>query len=372
MLLCMNSGCTSVDSTMSNINRETPYPALTNLTETVKCIGTKINESKSATILLLVDDFFDGTVPVVTNSKAVLTKAYRTNGPLADGGKYDFEALIKRTVSNKKILIPYSMPAGLIQQQDIYGRLNMKFLQNLTKLYKVSGVIRLKGVFTQNDSSDYINKGVGNSGEIDGKHGQAEVEFGISEASKSMSLAVHLGNALDNTLIAATTLTLNTHTRSDEFSVGLGYGEGSMSFAKESKVKEGVHGAQRTLVEAAALWILRGMYSKIDFSECMSKDGSTPKKTITANDKWLSLDEKNKIKYLKLMLKELEYYTGSINDKYNDNLWKAIADYEADNNILIPHTKSNLGDLFIMLSHKVNIKKIDKRAKKRRTISELW
>ncbi|XOF35349.1 MAG: hypothetical protein ACL93V_08715 [Candidatus Electrothrix sp. YB6] len=368
VLACINTGCTNVDSVISNINRETPYSASTNLTETLKCIGMVINESESRPILFLVDDFFDGTVPIVTDAQAILTRAYRSNGPLADGGKYDFEAVIKRTVSSQKIVLPYALPTGVIQHEDIYGRLKPEYLQDLLKIYNVSGVVRVKGVFTQNDSADYINNGSGNSIEQEGKRGRTEIEYGLSEASKSVSLAIYLGSPLNNTLIAATTLTLNMHTMSDEFSVGFGYGEGSMSFVNESKIKEGLHGSQRTLIEAAAMWILRGLYSKLDFSQCVAGgDGeggaATPDATIAANERWLSLDPGMKIKYLKLMLRELEYYNGSISDRYDIPLQKAIAAYEADSGIMIPHTKHNLGDLFISLYGAVEIEEIDRMAK---------
>lgn len=364
-VLCLNAGCTSVDSTLSNINIETPYPAVTNLTETLKCIGIKINESESPALLLLVDDFFDGTVPVVTDIKAATIKAFRDNGPLADGGKYDFEAVIKRTVSSKKIVIPYSIPVGLVQQEDIYGKLNLKYLQELIKIYDVSGVIRVKGVFTQNDSSNNDNKGFGSSGVIEGDHAELEMEYGEARSTRSLSLAIHLGNPLNNLVIAATTLTLNTHTKSNEFSIGFGYGEGSMSFAKESKRKEGLHGAQRALVEAAAMWMLRGLYSKIDFSQCIGGDGISPDATVTAYEKWQALDEKTRIKYLKLLLNELGYYSGEMDYTFSMDLWKAIIAYEKKNQILIPHTRNNLGDLFVTLSLTVeDMEKIDELVKK--------
>lgn len=365
LTLFISTGCTSVDSTLSNINIETPYPAVTNLTDTLRCIGIKINESNSPALLLLVDDFFDGTVPVVTDIKAATIKAFRDNGPLADGGKYDFETVIKRMVSNKKIVIPYSIPVGLVKQEDIYGKLNLKYLQKLIKIYNVSGVIRVKGVFTQNDSSNNNNKGFGSSGETEGDHAELEVEYGEARSTRSISLAIHLGNPLNNLMIAGTTLTLNTHTKSDEFSIGFGYGEGSVSFAKESKRKEGLHGAQRTLVEAAAMWMLRGLYSKIDFSQCVGKNGISPGTTVAAYEKWMTLDEKTRIKYLKLLLSELGYYSGEMDYTFSNALWKAIIAYEKDNKILIPHTRNNLGDLFVTLSQKVeNIEKIEELLRK--------
>ena len=124
------SGCSDVTSSMSNITAETPHPALTNLTETLKCMGQEINKSDMKGILLLVDDFYDGTVPVIAESRAVLTRTPRENGPLADGGKYDFEAVIRRSISNKKIIIPYSPPSGLLQE-DKYGTLPPDYLKNL-------------------------------------------------------------------------------------------------------------------------------------------------------------------------------------------------------------------------------------------------
>ncbi len=365
ILLLFNTGCTNVTSIVSNINVETPYPALTNLTETLKCMGDIINKSESKKILILVDDFYDGTVPVVTDTQAILTRAYRTNGPLADGGKYDFEAVIKRTVSNEKIVIPYAIPTGLVQQEDLYGKINLEYLVNLIKGYEVAGAIRVKGVFTQNDSSDYYNKGFGSNVDVEGTHGEVELEHGVSQASRTFSLAIHLGNPVSNIVLAATTLTLNTHTKSDEYSIGVGYGEGSMSFSKESKLKEGMHGAQRTLIEAAAMWMLRGLYSKVDFSQCLGENGVSPDATVAAYEKWQALDEKTRIKYLKLLLNDLGYYSGEMDYTFSISLWKAIIAYEKDNQILIPHTRNNLGDLFVTLSLKVeDMEKIDKLAKK--------
>ena len=114
LLLLAHTGCSNIDSSLSNITAETPYPALTSITETLRCMGRKINASDTKSILLLVDDFYDGTVPVVTDSRTILFRyAPRDNGPLADGGKYDFEAIIRRTISNKNIIIGItnSLPA---------------------------------------------------------------------------------------------------------------------------------------------------------------------------------------------------------------------------------------------------------------------
>ncbi|MCW5211994.1 hypothetical protein VU04_03695 [Desulfobulbus sp. TB] len=363
LLLSVTSGCTDTTSTMSNITIETPHIALTNLTETIKCMGKAIEQSDSPAILLLVDDFYDGTVPIITDSKALVISSMRQNGPLADAGKYDFEAIIKRSVSGKKIIIPYSLPIGLVKE-NLFGRLDQKYLLGLAKMYKASGIIRVKGVFTQNDSSEYYSKGVGTNNGVDGKHGEAEIEYGAVQGSKSISLVVHLGNAMNNTLAGATTLTLNTHSKKDEFSIGFGYGEGGMSFTKETKIEEGLHGAQRTLVEAAAMWILRGLYKKVNFSQCLADQGPAPQITISAYQKWLEFDSQTGIKYLKLMLRELKYYSGKVNSNYDRQLQKAVASYEADNDLIIPHTQNNLGDLFILLYPKVDFEKIQNQLQK--------
>ncbi|WP_339135070.1 MAG: hypothetical protein WGN25_16985 [Candidatus Electrothrix sp. GW3-4] len=366
-LLLAASGCSNINSSMSNINTETPHDALTNLTETVKCVGKKLSESESSPVLFLVDDFFDGTVPIITDSKALIISSMRDNGPLADAGKYDFEAIIKRSVYNKKIVIPYSLPNGLIRE-NVYGRLDKKYLLELAKIYGVTGIIRIKGVFTQNDSEDYHSKGFGNNAEVDGKHGSAEIEYGKAESSKSLSLTVHVGNAMDNTIVAATTLTLNTHTKSNEFSVGFGAGEGGVSFAREEKLNEAMHGAQRTLVEAAALWVLRGLYGeKIDFNGCLGESGPSPNETVSAYQIWLELDKLTRIRYLKLMLRKLNYYFGEINYDYSAELQDAITCFEEENGLLIPHTENNLGDLFILLYHRVDfdqIRSIEEKGKK--------
>lgn len=364
VLLLANAGCSNVSSSLSSISIETPYPAVTSLTQALKCMGDKINQSDSQAVLLLVDEFLDGTVPIVSDAKVFAGKAVRENGPLADGGKYDFEAVIKRSISDDKIRIPYSLPTGLVTQEDPYGMLSPQFLQELKSKYGASAIIRVKGIFTQNDSSDFRSRGFGSGANVKGSHGEADVEYGVSEAVKTLSLTVHLGIVPGNIVGPATTLTLNMHTRSDEFSIGFGYGEGSMSFAKESRMKEGLHGAQRTLVEAAAMWMLRGIYSsKIDFSSCFAGSGPAPDAVVTAYQKWLGFDEDERIIRLKLMLKELNCYSGPISKEYDEALEKAVAAYEKkDHEMLIPHTKSNLADLFIVLSLKVDVKKIDQQA----------
>lgn len=358
LVLLINVGCSTVNSSMSNISRETPYPALTSLTETIKCMGGVINESDAKTILLLVDDFFDGTVPVVTDAQILNFRRMRENGPLADAGKYDFEAVIKRSIANSKIVLPYSMPTG-VAQKDIYGRITAAYLKKLAEIYGVSAIIRIRGVFTQNDASDYENKGFGSGAGTEGKHGEAEIEYGVSSASRSLSLAVHLGDPFRNTIGAATTLTLNTYTQSDKFSIGLGYGEGYLSFARQSRLREGVHGAQRTLVEAAAMWTLRGIYNQLDFSHCLDPEGVAPNVTIAAREKWQELDEQERMLYLKVMLRELEFYTGEIDKQYDLALQQAIVAYEEKNGILVPHTRDSLANLFILLYLQVGGTKLE-------------
>ncbi len=361
-MLLLHSGCSNINSSMSNITAETPHPALTNLTETLKCMGQKVNQAETGAVLLLVDDFFDGTVPVLSDSKILTGRYARENGPLADGGKYDFEAIIRRSISHKKIIIPYSPPIGLMQE-DKFGRLDIKYVQDLAKTYGASAVIRIKGIYTQNDTADYVNKGHSSGGETRGSDGEADIEYGVSRASRSLSLTIYLGDAVSNTVGAATTLTLNSYTESEKFSIGFGYGEGSMSFARQDRVKEGLHGAQRTLVEAAVLWTLRGIYRQVDFSSCFGADGPSPAATVAAYQKWLELDEHERIKYLKLMLRELKYYSGKINKLYDAEFQQAVSAYETGHDMLIPHTSSNLGDLFIQLYMQVDAEKLEKLAR---------
>ncbi len=358
-MLLLPSSCSNINSSMSNITAETPHPALTNLTETLKCMGQKVNQAESGAVLLLVDDFFDGTVPVLPDSKILTGRYARENGPLADGGKYDFEAIIRRSISHKKIIIPYSLPLGLMQE-DKFGRLDPRYVQDLAKTYGASAVLRIKGIYTQNDTADYINKGHSSGVETRGSDGEADIEYGVSKASRSLSLTIYLGDAVSNIVGAATTLTLNSYTESDKFSIGLGYGEGSMSFARQSRLKEGLHGAQRTLVEAAVLWTLRGIYQQIDFAACFGTDGPSPSAAVAAYKKWLELDEHERIKYLKVMLRELKYYNGKINKLYDAEFQQAVSAYEAEHDMLIPHTRNNLGDLFMQLHMKVDAGKVER------------
>ena len=356
------SGCSNINSSMSNITAETPHPALTNLTETLRCMGQKVNQTETGAVLLLVDDFFDGTVPVLSDSKILTGRYARENGPLADGGKYDFEAVIRRSISHKKIIIPYSSPLGLMQE-DKFGRLDISYVRELAKKYGASVVLRVKGIYTQNDTADYVNKGHSSGAETRGSDGEADIEYGVARASRSLSLTIYLGDAVSNTVGAATTLTLNSYTESEKFSIGFGYGEGSMSFARQSRTKEGLHGAQRTLVEAAVLWALRGIYQQVDFSSCFASDGPSPEATVAAYQKWLELDEHERIKYLKVMLRELKYYNGKINKLYDAEFQQAVSAYEAGHDMLIPHTRNNLGDLFIQLHMQVDAGKIEKLAR---------
>lgn len=361
-VLLLHSGCSNINSSMSNITAETPHPALTNLTETLKCMGQKVNQTETGAVLLLVDDFFDGTVPVLSDSKVLTGRYMRENGPLADGGKYDFEAIIRRSISHKKIIIPYSPPLGLMQE-DKFGRLDTSYVQELAKTYGTSAVIRIKGIYTQNDTADYISKGHSSGAETKGDDGEADTEYGVSRASRSLSLTIYLGDAVSNTIGAATTLTLNSYTESEKFSIGFGYGEGSMSFAQQARIKEGLHGAQRTLVEAAVLWTLRGIYRQIDFSSCFGTGGPSPAATVTAYQKWLELDEHERIKYLKVMLKELKYYSGKTNKLYDTEFQQAVSAYETEHDMLIPHTRNNLGDLFIQLYMKIDAEKLERLAR---------
>ncbi|WP_417916630.1 hypothetical protein [Candidatus Electronema sp. JC] len=356
------SGCSNINSSMSNITAETPHPALTNLTETLRCMGQKVNQTETGAVLLLVDDFFDGTVPVLSDSKILTGRYARENGPLADGGKYDFEAVIRRSISHKKIIIPYSPPLGLMQE-DKFGRLDISYVRELAKKYGASVVLRVKGIYTQNDTADYVNKGHSSGAETRGSNGEADIEYGVARASRSLSLTIYLGDAVSNTVGAATTLTLNSYTESEKFSIGFGYGEGSMSFARQSRTKEGLHGAQRTLVEAAVLWALRGIYQQVDFSSCFASGGPSPEATVAAYQKWLELDEHERIKYLKIMLRELKYYNGKINKLYDAEFQQAVSTYEAGHDMLIPHTRNNLGDLFIQLHMQVDAGKIEKLAR---------
>lgn len=340
------SGCMTTTNSVNNILSETPQPALTNLTYAVQCVGNNLNskwsELASQSVLLAVRDFDDGTLPA--SARNVI------NGPLADASKYDFIGIITRSVYKSIIKIPYNYPPAL-QNINFSGVPLSEGVVELNKVFGVNSVFIVNGIFTQFDTTKDKQYGLGTTAGVRGTD-TGELKFGVANSESSISLAVQLINPR-NVVAAATTLTLSTSSSENEYTLSFGVGEGYGSLGTRKVTIEGTHAAQRTLTEAAAIWVLGQLYEKeADISSCMNGVKSSPVQIAKYTTDWDDMSQEGKVRAIQTLLHKGGYLEESlISGTLSEETLSAIRKFESDHKIQFPHGENLFGRLFLVLKY---------------------
>jgi len=264
------AGCSTSSVKIPEILSEAPRLNRTSVTHAYQCVRDNLNAHKpTSAYVFLIKKLDDATV-----------RGTVTDGPLSDAGKIELKSALTQLVphSNGVVLDIYPeifqpmsktrSPAGLNifgkTKQELLQKFKNQFLESIQRSNKSAKILIplvIDGSFTQLDGDRKYQKGnglnIGSNGRDDG-----EVNIGKTTSAKSISLTVNLIIPSTNTIISSKSFSINTIRKNNKFKIKLGLGEGFIGYTNEELIVEGLHGAQKTLIDAAALWITSKAFSQ--------------------------------------------------------------------------------------------------------------
>jgi len=297
-LLALLSGCSSTDIRIARDFRETPEISRTNMTGAIDCMASALqtNGSDNAYVFM-VREVNDGTVK----------DSPLQDGPLSDAGRiqlmnvlsdhlYPYVGLVTDTFPPMFTTLPkedvglnrFGLPApgnlqvflaaysGIIQ--------NARRAKNLPPARNIIPLV-VHGSFTRFDTDNLAQEGSGQNlgtrtrrlaqDEIDDtwRKTSGEVDIGDTSSARLVSLVMNLVDPRNNLVVSSQSFDLVFYRKNKTFRLRIGVGEGYYGISKSHIAVEGIHGAQKTLLDAAAFWLLNKAYGgKTDFASCFASD----------------------------------------------------------------------------------------------------
>ena len=150
----------------------------------------------------------------------------------------------------------------------------------------------VSGSFTRFDTDNITQEGMGQNlgtrtkrlaeNELDNiwRKTTGETDIGTTSSARAISLVLNLTDPRNNLVVSSQAFDLIFYRNNKTFRLRIGVGDGYYGISKDHVEVEGVHAAQKTLVDAAAFWLLNKAYGgQTDFGRCFSD--SQRKLTLT-------------------------------------------------------------------------------------------
>ncbi len=244
----------------------------------------------------VIDDIIDGTIPIGGG-----------NGDLSDSLRYELINRLSKMVFNGHGNVLSNFPvifrqnpseiAGSSEKKSSFG-LNefgevdpfpyKELSKKLTLLnndargkamvrgekivpYERMEAIIVKGAFTRNDENP-IRKVEGKFGASADGFANASLNADGSHQIKSVSLSILIEEPVFNLVKNSASWTLNTHEKGYSIKLDAGYGDASLNASFDNLSVDSKQGAQQTLIDMAALWLVQNTYGDVaDIDSCMKK-----------------------------------------------------------------------------------------------------
>jgi hypothetical protein len=306
--LLLLSACSSNTLKIATKFKESPKVSRTGMSNAISCMGNTLKKGISDTAyIFMVRDIIDGTIK----------NSIYQDGPLSDSGRIQmtnvlsdhlnpqvglvmdtFPAIFSRTGNEKMGLNRLGLPSAKNQQAFIMNYANIiQHNRRAKQLAPAKHIVPLiiSGSFTRYDSDNIKQDGSGHNlgsrtrrlaeNETDSlwRRSSGQVDLGNTLSAKALSLVVNLVDPRNNLVVASQSLSLIFYRKNKTFRLRIGVGDGYYGISNNKVEVEGVHGAQKVLIDAAALWIMNKSYgSKYKFSPCFNM--AQKKVTMTAAD----------------------------------------------------------------------------------------
>lgn len=300
------SGCSSNTLRITSDFKNTPEVSRTNMSDAIGCMASELQQGNSANAyVFLVRDVTDGTVKEGPYQDSPLSDAGRIQlmnvlsehlfphvGLVTDNFPMMFTQLGKEDVGLNRFGLP--APENL----DVFMSAYNGIIQNARQSRGVdpaSNIVPLvvSGSFTRFDTDNIAQEGTGQNvgsrtkrlaeNEIDEiwRKASGEMDFGSTSSGRAMSLVMNLTDPRNNLVVSSQSFDLIFYRENKTFRLRIGVGEGYYGISRDNVQVEGVHAAQKTLIDAAAFWLLNKAYGgQTDFGNCFNN--SQRKLTMTA------------------------------------------------------------------------------------------
>jgi len=290
------SGCSTNTLKIAKEFKETPKVSHSNMTDAIACMGGALKKDRSDNAyIFLIRNLNDGTVK---------DSAYQ-DSPLSDAGRIQlmnvlsehltpnvglvtdtFPLMFSQTGKEKIGLNRFGLPSP--ENQQAFMRSYTGIIQNARRAKKHSPATNIvplivSGSFTRFDTDNLTQRGSGqNAGtrtrrlaenEIDTiwDESSGQIDHGNTSSARAISLVINLVDPRNNLVVSSQALDLIFYRTNKTFKLRLGIGNGYYGISKSEVAVEGVHGAQKTLIDAAALWLINKAYGgQTDFSSCFN------------------------------------------------------------------------------------------------------
>lgn len=305
------TACSSDTVRVSSMLKETPEISKTNMSSALSCMSTKIKYLKSDNaFVFVVRDMDDGTIK----------KGPYQNSPLSDAGRIQMLSVLSNQLQPHVGLVMDNFPwmfkqlskekVGLNRLGQASGKNMASFIGSYSRLINsarkrkqlapLKGIMPLvvSGSFTRFDTDNIFQDGSGHNagsrarGSSDDDHRRASgtADIGETSSSKAISLVVNLIDPRHNIVVGSQSFDLMFHRKNKTFRLRAAVGDVFYGLSKRNVYVEGVHSAQKTLIDAAALWILNKSYGRhSDFSVCYTEK----QKLLTLEQMWKTNETKN-------------------------------------------------------------------------------
>ncbi len=293
ILLCsaiLVSGCSKDNLQMAQKFEKTPEPTKTNMSKALECVGGILKDTPAKTsYIFLVRDVVDGTIR---------EDATFVNGPLSDAGRMqlinilsentyphlglvtdNFPIMFKR-LSNETVGINrFGLPTS--QNMNTFLRFFKQIINNARKRKKfapVSNIMPLviNGSFTRLDNDSLYQGGWGQNAGVNSDEDQrssGQIDIGKTKSARAISLVVNLIEPRYNLVVSSRSFDLFFYRTNKRGRFRVALGDGFYGFSKNEVIVEGLHGAQKTLLDAVAIWILDKTYGEqANLSSCLTPE----------------------------------------------------------------------------------------------------
>lgn len=315
--LAMLSGCASNTLEISSNLRETPEISRTNMSGAIACMSSELQKGDpDSAYIFLVRDVIDGTVK----------EGPYQDSPLSDAGRIQFMNILSDNLYPHVGLVTDNFPYMFTQngKEDVgLNRFGLPSQENLNifmsaysniiesarqgrGLLPANNVVPLvvSGSFTRFDTDNLAQEGYGNNlgtrtkrladNELDEiwRKPTGEMDFGSTSSARAISLVLNLTDPRNNLVVSSQSFDLVFYRSNNSFRLRIGMGDGYYGISKDNVVVEGVHSAQKTLLDAAAFWLLNKAYGgQTDFGSCFS---NAQQKLTMTTEQFAEISESNR------------------------------------------------------------------------------
>lgn len=282
------TGCGAYSVTrIEPVLKQTPTPSRTNITQGLQCMSnTLATSSSSRAYIFMVRDLPDGTVK----------EGPYQNGPMSDAGRTQFVNTLSEQLHPHIGLVTDKYPAIFEQanKENIglnrFGLPSSKNVQAFTSIFKgiidasrshyslppANSIIPLvvDGSFTRMDSDNFYQEGdahnAGTRGDDDNRQ-SGQIDVGTTNSARAITLAINLVDPRTNLVVGARSFDIQFSRTNDKNRFRIALGDGFYGYSNNEIIVEGLHSAQQTLLDAAAMWVMEKAYGDvINFSPCLT------------------------------------------------------------------------------------------------------